>query len=162
MDTTPPPIKSPNRPHLRRWNSISTSVVAASTRLTASDRNFPSATLASSADDLELLPIKSASHTYSSLKDLLPPLAAVNSPMLKSTSPGSDICIRNRLVKQAALAYLTPMSDYPRSGGGNFFHRLWTGVATLIDFFCTKVVQILDGALRAVQIRSDGFRICLE
>lgn len=146
-------MKSPNRPHLRRWNSISTSAVASSTRLAAS---------LASADDMELLPIKYASHTYSSLKDLLPPLAAVNSPMLKSTSPGSDICIRNRLVKQAALAYLTPMSDYPRSAGGNFFHRLWTSVAALIDFVCTKVVRILDGALRAAGIRSDGCRICLE
>ncbi|KAH6762145.1 hypothetical protein C2S52_019578 [Perilla frutescens var. hirtella] len=155
MDMKSTPAKSPN---LRRWSSISPSVTTG--------RSSPSATLSSSSDDLELLPMKAASHyhsrhSYSSLKDLLPAVAAVNSPKLKSTPPRSDICIRNRLVKQAARAYLSPMSDYPSSGGGNFFHRLWTGVAAFIDFFCVEVVRILDGALRAVRIRSDGFKMCL-
>ncbi|KAG6430699.1 hypothetical protein SASPL_108771 [Salvia splendens] len=101
----------------------------------------------STSADLELLPLKGASHTYSSLRDLLQPL--------KATRPGSDICIRNRLVKQAARAYLRPMSDYPSSAGGNFFHRLWSGVVALIDLFCTKVVRILDGAFRINNLIGD-------
>ncbi|KAG6433887.1 hypothetical protein SASPL_105506 [Salvia splendens] len=139
IGTTTPPLNSANRRHLQRWNTMSTSAF--------NHRGFCSVP----SDDLELLPLKAGGpHTYSSLRDLLPPLGAVNSPRVKTAPPGSDIRIRNRLVKQAARAYLSPMSDYPSSAGGNFFHRLWTRVAAFIDFFCTKLVR----ALRAVRIQN--------
>lgn len=160
MEAISAPMKSPIRPHLRRWNSIATSIVLASPKSAASGRNLRAATL-SSSDDLELLPLKPASHAYSSLKDLLPSIGTVNSPQLKTTPLGSDICIRNRLVKQAARAYLTPMSAFPTTADDNFFRRLWTGVAALIDLFCSAAVRILDGAIRAVRIRSPGFKMCL-
>lgn len=154
-------MNSPIRPHLRRWNSIATSVVVGSPISAASCRNLRGATL-SSSDDLELLPLKpAASHAYSSLRDLLPSIGAVNSPKLKTKPIGSDIRIRNRLVKQAARAYLSPMSAYPASADGSFFRRVWSGVAALIDLFCSNAVRILDGALRAVRIRSSGSKMCL-
>lgn len=162
METASAPINSPIRPHLRRWNSIATSVVVASPKSAASGRNLCGAATSSSSDDLELLPLKpAASHAYSSLKDLLPSIGAVNSPKLKTAPLGSDIRIRNRLVKQAARAYLSPMSAYPASADGSFFRRLWSGVAALIDLFCSNAVRILDGALRAVRIRSSGAKMCL-
>ncbi|KAL1545655.1 hypothetical protein AAHA92_22350 [Salvia divinorum] len=144
MRTTTTPLNSANRRHLQRWKTMSTSAFT--------HRSFCPVSLSPSSDDLELLPLKAGSLTYSSLRDLLPPLGAVNSPKSKTAPPGSDICIRNRLVKQAARAYLSPMSECPTSAGGNSFHRLWTGVAAFIDLFCTKVVRILDWALRAARI----------
>ncbi|KAL3628176.1 hypothetical protein CASFOL_027222 [Castilleja foliolosa] len=89
-------------------------------------------------DTLELQLIKPDLHSYSSLRDILPSLA-VNSPKPKSITPRSDIRIRNRLVKQAALAYLQPMSTAPGSTGGDFFRRLWARVAAFIDFLCGNV-----------------------
>ncbi|KAL8527025.1 hypothetical protein ACS0TY_016038 [Phlomoides rotata] len=103
----------------------------------------------SSSDDLELLSIDAAAapYTYSSLKDLLPPTAALY---------GSDICIRNPLVRQAARAYLRPMSVTPDSTSGNIFHCLWRRVAVVIDFCRRSVIRVLDGTFRVVWIRSSG------
>ncbi|KAI3471890.1 hypothetical protein Pfo_028578 [Paulownia fortunei] len=155
MDVVSAPLQSQDHPLLRRRNSISTSIVVVPTKLVFANHNSPSTTLSSSfsSDDLELLPIKPASHSYSSLKDLLPSVA-VNSPKPKAALPGSNICIRNRLVKQAAWAYLQPMSTSSASTGGNFFQRLWTRVAAFIDFFCRNVIRALDGTLRVIRIRS--------
>lgn len=65
----------------------------------------------------------STTAAYTSLKDLLPSPAAINSP----TTAGStqEISIRNRLVKQAAWAYLQPMSASPDSSSHHFFRRFW-------------------------------------
>lgn len=136
--------------------------MAVTAKLAVAAHNSPSTAL--SSDDLELLSIKPASHSYSSLKDLLPSVAVVNSPKTKSARPGPDICIRNRLVKQAARAYLQPMSTAPGSTGGDFFHRLWTRFAAFIDFFCRNVIRALDGTLSVVGIRSSRLqrsKMCL-
>ncbi|KAK7345264.1 hypothetical protein VNO77_15862 [Canavalia gladiata] len=72
--------------------------------------------------NLDSLSIKSPS--YTSLKDVLPFSAAVNSPTA-SAAGGHHILIRNRLVKQAAWAYLQPMSTSPSGPSGpHFFHRI--------------------------------------
>ncbi|CAA3017872.1 Hypothetical predicted protein, partial [Olea europaea subsp. europaea] len=82
---------------------------------------------------------------------------AVNSP--RPSSPhqaqlGPDICIRNRLVKQAAWAYLHPMSISPDSAGKGFLHRLWQRVAAFFDFLNRQIIRALDWILRATKIRS--------
>ncbi|KAJ0480659.1 hypothetical protein HanIR_Chr13g0634181 [Helianthus annuus] len=68
-------------------------------------------TCCSSSVDFQLNGIK---HTcYTSLRDILPsPPTAIHSPKPPYSAPNSgyDISIRNRLVKQAAWAYLQPMS----------------------------------------------------
>ncbi|KAK7244845.1 hypothetical protein RIF29_39673 [Crotalaria pallida] len=57
--------------------------------------------------------------SYTSLRDMLPPTAAaaINSPT--ATSSGYEIPIRNHLVKQAAWAYLQPMSASPTSSSSS-------------------------------------------
>ncbi|KAL0333521.1 UNVERIFIED_CONTAM: hypothetical protein Sangu_1508300 [Sesamum angustifolium] len=154
-DVVPPPPPSQDHPLLRRRNSISASISVAPTKLSLYHNSSSSAatTTSSSSDDLELLSIKPTSLSYTSLKDLLP-LAAVNSPKPNSVhqaQPGSDICIRNRLVKQAAWAYLQPMSASPGSSSSNFFHRLWPRVAAFFDLVRHKVIRALKWALRLVR-----------
>ncbi|KAK6126470.1 hypothetical protein DH2020_039775 [Rehmannia glutinosa] len=153
-DAVSEPQQYQNHPLLRRRNSISTSMVdqnsssatsTTTTTTTSSSSSFPS-------DDLELLSIKPTSHSYTSLKDLLPSVA-VNSPK-PSPELGSDICIRNRLVKQAAWAYLQPMSTSSDSAGNNFFHRLWPRVAAFFDFLRRNAIRALDWTLRVFWIRS--------
>ncbi|MED6212748.1 hypothetical protein PIB30_086530, partial [Stylosanthes scabra] len=78
--------------------------------------------------NLDTISNKSSS-SYTSLRDMLPfPAAAVNSPTpsaAASSSGGGSISIRNRLVKQAAWAYLQPMSPSPCGPSGpNFIGRL--------------------------------------
>lgn len=79
-----------------------------------------------------------SSLTYTSLKDLLPPFsfAAINSPTAASSSAGRscyEISIRNPLVKQAAWAYLQPMSASPGSSGPSFIHRLWLRLCSPVN-----------------------------
>ncbi|OIW11374.1 hypothetical protein TanjilG_19630 [Lupinus angustifolius] len=52
------------------------------------------------------------SSSYTSLRDILPSTAATNSPTATAAASSScyEIPIRNHLVKQAAWAYLQPMS----------------------------------------------------
>ncbi|KAL0410172.1 UNVERIFIED_CONTAM: hypothetical protein Slati_3606900 [Sesamum latifolium] len=152
MDAAHAPPHSKVRPLLRRCNSISTSVVVLPTKLTVANR-YPYST----SDDLQLLSMKPAPHSYSSLRDILPSVA-VNSPQPKAAHPGPDIHIRNRLVKQAAWAYLQPMSTSLGSTGGGCFHRLWTRVATVIDFVVRNVVRALDRTLRVIRIRSSSLQ----
>ncbi|KAL7096514.1 hypothetical protein ACP275_10G084100 [Erythranthe tilingii] len=104
-----------------------------------------------SADDLELRPIKTnrGGHKYSSLRDLLPQ-SPVNSPAALARP---DIRIRNRLVEQAACAYLRPASTTPDFDGGNFCQRLWTRAAAFVDFFCGCIIRALDGTLRFFRVR---------
>ncbi|CAK9180785.1 unnamed protein product [Ilex paraguariensis] len=132
---------TPNPP-LRRRKSIATSVMVATkhslpTKTQHHTFSFPSsttttaATLSSSSPtlsfqsfpnvDFDLPSIKPIS--YTSLKDLLPSMA-VQSPTAQPQAQ-SNISIRNRLVKQAAWAYLQPMSVSPDSAGDSFLHRLW-------------------------------------
>ncbi|XP_057512954.1 uncharacterized protein LOC130795014 [Actinidia eriantha] len=165
---------SPN-PSLRRRNSIATSVIvpakltlpanphhsvtfttttpaAATSSSISSSQSFPSV-------DFELISIKPLS--YTSLKDLLPS-SAVQSPTSAGGCSG-EISIRNHLVKQAAWAYLQPMSASPDSSAGHhFLCRLWARLSSdlpkspVADFLrsVTRIVtRALDRVLRAVRVR---------
>ncbi|KAK3193264.1 hypothetical protein Dsin_024574 [Dipteronia sinensis] len=79
--------------------------------------------------DLDIMALRVS--TYTSLKDLLPP---PSSPRAGMTSPPAhnsswhEIPIRNQLVKQAALAYLQPMSSpQPDAGDKGVFGKLVDG-----------------------------------
>ncbi|KAI3518736.1 hypothetical protein L1887_07548 [Cichorium endivia] len=145
----------------RRRNSI----VTPSDSTLHSDRHYPSSSptttttsssLSSSAD-FELISLKPAS--YTSLRDILPsPAAVVYSPKVPSYAvhSGYEISIRNRLVKQAAWAYLQPMSTSPDSGGSTVFHRLWTRFS---DAFLRLITQICDCLLRCTQATTTTYRL---
>ncbi|KAK7396744.1 hypothetical protein VNO78_17902 [Psophocarpus tetragonolobus] len=104
----------PESPPLRRRNSNTTT---SATKLSLPATPPPRTT------SFELVALKSPfSTSYTSLRDVLPsPYAAVNSPTASAYS-GQEISIRNRLVKQAAWAYLQPMSASP--GGASTPHFL--------------------------------------
>ncbi|KNA15588.1 hypothetical protein SOVF_096880 [Spinacia oleracea] len=115
---------------LLRRNSIPSAVIVP-TKLNKSNGNHhnrsPPPPPSFSAVDFELLPFKSPGlDAYTSLKDILPcspssilsPTPAVALAGISSSSVGSgyEISIRNRLVKQAAWAYLQPtVSSSPSS-----------------------------------------------
>ncbi|KAG7028140.1 hypothetical protein SDJN02_09320, partial [Cucurbita argyrosperma subsp. argyrosperma] len=106
----------PPPPNLRRRNSIAVPVVVPSKlnlfAFAATKSSGGSA--ASPPLAFELFPIKSSSHslTYTSLRDILPSPTSMSSPTAASAAnSGFEISIRNRLVKQAAWAYLQPMSS---------------------------------------------------
>nr|POE68370.1 hypothetical protein CFP56_12544 [Quercus suber] len=176
----PPPQQTQSKPSssssLRRRNSIATSVVvptrlsftaaATTTKPLQSFNTFPNhqngtVSRPPPLDYDELLSLKcSPPQTYTSLKDILPVSAsnaAVSSPTPASTaavSSGYEISIRNRLVKQAAWAYLQPMSSSPGSSGPHFLHRLWL---SFLSFFRRHVVpaftHLLHQVLRACDCR---------
>lgn len=171
---------------LRRRNSISQSVVVVTTCLddlhqqtssdatsgtlsSASSASSSSSTSTSSASsgEFDLISVKPVS--YVSLRDLLPSPAAFNSPKPKSHAqsqfhPGHEISIRNRLVKQAAWAYLQPRSTAPDSSSRNFLHRLRdqftteNPIAAFFRFFNRHVFgslnRFFDWLLRSICIRS--------
>ncbi|KDP33288.1 hypothetical protein JCGZ_13075 [Jatropha curcas] len=62
--------------------------------------------------------------TYTSLKDLLPASPPTISSPTQHNSSWNEIPIKNPLVKQAALAYLQPMSSPPEIGDKGLFGRL--------------------------------------
>ncbi|CAN4113983.1 unnamed protein product [Withania somnifera] len=142
----------PPKLRLVHQSSSSTSTTATATSSTSS--SLTTTTTNSVNGDFELFSIKPAS--YTSLRDLLPP-AAVN-------SPGSEISIRNRLVKQAAWAYLQPMSTSPDSSGRSLFRRLFfrspvnnpvAGVIEFVDrYVFAPLTRAVDWLLRAIRIRS--------
>ncbi|KAK4774980.1 hypothetical protein SAY86_009915 [Trapa natans] len=75
--------------------------------------------------DIEMISFQSVA--YTSLRDLIPsqphpPLPGITSPT--NNSSWSELPIRNPLVKQAALAYLQPMSTPPESGHKGLLGRL--------------------------------------
>ncbi|KAJ0941043.1 hypothetical protein HanRHA438_Chr02g0090111 [Helianthus annuus] len=77
--------------------------------------------------EFELLSMKPA--CYTSLRDILRSPATVvqlSKAPYSAANPGYEIMIRNRLVKQAAWAYLQPMSTDIESGGSAVFNHLWT------------------------------------
>ncbi|GFP85762.1 hypothetical protein PHJA_000719900, partial [Phtheirospermum japonicum] len=82
------------------------------------------------------------------------PTVAVNSLKPNLAQPDSDICIRNRLVKQVAWAYLQPMSTSHSSAGDNFFHRLWPRVAAFFDFVRRSLIRAVGWTLQVFSIRS--------
>ncbi|KAF3441592.1 hypothetical protein FNV43_RR15507 [Rhamnella rubrinervis] len=174
-DLNPHPLLSSN---LRRRNSIATSVPASLTLplthpITESlhSSSFPNQNGAMAPPppplDFELVSLKS-SLAYTSLKDLIPtsPGGFVNSPTAASAAnSGYEISIRNRLVKQAAWAYLQPMSSSPGSSGTHFFHRFWlklsgrNPVTACLGFINQHVIPTLfrafDGILRAFRVWVD-------
>ncbi|PKI47014.1 hypothetical protein CRG98_032553, partial [Punica granatum] len=79
-----------------------------------------------------------SSLSYTSLKDLLPQFsaAAINSPTAASSASGRsgyEISIRNHLVKQAAWAYLQPMSASPGSSVPGVLQRIWFRLCSPVD-----------------------------
>ncbi|XP_027177386.1 uncharacterized protein LOC113776433 [Coffea eugenioides] len=171
----PAPLPTTSQDHLlrRRSNSMSSTVVlpinlttihhqSSSNSISATPTSSSSTSTSSSLVDFDFISIKPVS--YISLRDLLPS-TPVNSP--KPNSPaqtGSDISIKNRLVKQAAWAYLQPMSTCPDSSARNFLHRLWSHLqllknqlAAFRDFFDLHIFrrlnQAFDWLLRAVRVR---------
>ncbi|KAG4916509.1 hypothetical protein JHK87_054066 [Glycine soja] len=129
--TTPAPSESPP---LRRHNSIAApSVPKLSLPATPPQRTT----------SFELVSLKSPfSASYTSLRDVLPsPYAAVNSPTASAYS-GQEISIRNRLVKQAAWAYLQPMSASP--GGASTPHFLRRLSATCLGFFYHHFIPVVS------------------
>ena len=180
VSSPPPPQQTQSKPSstLRRRNSIATSVVvparlsftaaaaATTTKPLQSFNTFPNQQNGTVSrppplDYEEILSLKcSTPQTYTSLKDILPVSAsnaAVSSPTPASASAvssGYEISIRNRLVKQAAWAYLQPMSSSPGSSGPHFLHRLWL---SFLSFFKRHVVpaftHLLHQVLRACDCR---------
>ncbi|KAJ9541443.1 hypothetical protein OSB04_027949 [Centaurea solstitialis] len=118
MEDVKPPTTT-----LRRRNST---VPPSNLTLQTNSSTTTTTTISNTSADFELLSLKPAS--YTSLRDILPSTAAVvQSPKVRSFATHSDyeIPIRNRLVKQAAWAYLRPMSTSPDSDGSTVFHRIW-------------------------------------
>ncbi|XP_047967561.1 uncharacterized protein LOC125211696 [Salvia hispanica] len=136
------PQQPRDHPLLRRRSSIPSSIAVAPPKLNLLHHH------SSSSDDLELLSIKPNPRSYTSLKDLLP-TTAVNSPRPSSAQAGSDICIRNRLVKQAAWAYLQPMSTASGSADAGFLRRL----AALFELVRRSVARAINWTLQFVWIR---------
>ncbi|KAL4591836.1 hypothetical protein LXL04_004810 [Taraxacum kok-saghyz] len=99
-------------------SSIATTITATTSPSSSSS--------SSSSVDFELAAIKPT--CYTSLRDLLPsPAAHVQSPKspFSAAHSGCEISIRNHLVKQAAWAYLQPMTTSPESDGTTVLHRFW-------------------------------------
>lgn len=148
----PPRTPMPTSSSLRRRHSISTSVVVptklsllSSTKTTLHGSNsLPHQNgVAPPQLDLDLLSTAlKSSQAYTSLKDLLPaPAAGIGSPTAAS---GYEISIRNRLVKQAAWAYLQPMSSSPGSSGPtHFLRRLCLRLSSCLAYLTQLLHRIL-------------------
>nr|GEW52993.1 hypothetical protein [Tanacetum cinerariifolium] len=94
-------------------------------------RNISGTLISSFSFDFQPVSIKPSSYT-SSLRDILPsPNNAVQSPKTPCYVAHSlcEILIRNKLVKEAAWAYLQPMSTSPEADGSSVLHRLWTQIS---------------------------------
>lgn len=165
--------------NLRRRNSISTPIVVPSNLSFSTippvtkplySSSFPNQNGIVSPPpqplDLELVSFKN-SLAYTSLRDLIPssPGGLIHSPTAASAvNSGYEISIRNRLVKQAAWAYLQPMSSSPGSVGTNFFHRLWlrlsaqNPLSTCLGFFNRHLIptltRVFDRILRVFGVRA--------
>ncbi|GJY47370.1 hypothetical protein Tco_0436433 [Tanacetum coccineum] len=99
--------------------------------MTIIQRRNTTGTLDSSCSSgFKLVSIRPSS--YTSLRDILPsPKNVVQSPKTPCYVAHSryEILIRNRLVKEAAWAYLQPMSTSPEADGSSVLHRLWTRIS---------------------------------
>ncbi|XP_022743397.1 uncharacterized protein LOC111294379 [Durio zibethinus] len=158
----------PEQPPLstrRRRNSISNPVQlpAKLTLQTATSLAYGDAS--SLPLDLELISLKTSLASYTSLKDIISSSAvAINSPTTagSAANSGYEISIRNRLVKQAAWAYLQPMSASPDSSGPQFFRRLWlrfssqNPISSCLRFFhhilLPGLTRVVDRILRSIGI----------
>ncbi|MFS8008807.1 hypothetical protein Hanom_Chr14g01277211 [Helianthus anomalus] len=131
-------------PSLTLHNKSSTPSSSYTTLTSSSTLSSSSSSASASSADYELVSMKPAS--YTSLRDILPN-TVVQSPKLPSfaVNSGYEISIRNRLVKQAAWAYLQPMSSSPGGGGSTVFHRVWNRFS---DVFVRIVTRMFDCFLR--------------
>ncbi|KAB1203849.1 hypothetical protein CJ030_MR8G027686 [Morella rubra] len=167
LNPEPPP---PSSSALRRRNSIAASVVVPrklslptriATKPLHSFHSLPHQNGTASPLDTELVSSLKSSLDYTSLKDLLPSSsgAAMGSPT--ATNSGYEISIRNRLVKQAAWAYLQPMSSSPSSSCQNFLPRLrlrfFSSLTACLAFFKSHLLpamrRLIDWILRACQLQ---------
>lgn len=159
---------------LRRRNSIATPVEVraklslpniTTTKPLHGSHSFPYQNGTAPSLDMELISSLKSSLAYTSLKDLLPSSssdAAVASPT--AANSGYQISIRNRLVKQAAWAYLQPMSSSPSSSGPHFLRRLClrlsTSLTACLAFIQSHLVpalaELLDRILHAFRIRTSS------
>ncbi|KAL4578294.1 hypothetical protein LXL04_014415 [Taraxacum kok-saghyz] len=142
---------------VRRRNSIATPSDSKLHYPSSSTMTTTMSSSLSSSPDFELVSLKPAS--YTSLRDILLSTAAVvQSPKVPSSAAhsGYEISIRNRLVKQAAWAYLQPMSTSRDSGGSTVFHRVWN---RLSDAVLHLITQICDCVLRCTPITTTSFRL---
>ncbi|KAM0009590.1 hypothetical protein Hdeb2414_s0022g00618831 [Helianthus debilis subsp. tardiflorus] len=101
--------------------------------------------------EFELLSMKPA--CYTSLRDILRSPATVvqlSKAPYSAANPGYEIMIRNRLVKQAAWAYLQPMSTNTESGGSAVLNRLWTQFTGALFRLITTT---FDCILRSLQVK---------
>ncbi|XP_023539526.1 uncharacterized protein LOC111800166 [Cucurbita pepo subsp. pepo] len=151
----------PPPPNLRRRNSIAVPVVVPSKlnlfAFAATKSSGGSA--ASPPLAFELFPIKSSSHslTYTSLRDILPSSTSMSSPTAASAAnSGFEISIRNRLVKQAAWAYLQPMSSSPGSSGPHLLRRIWLRFSACLGFLNLHIISSVTKALDRI-FRVVGF-----
>lgn len=155
--------QDPQPLNLRRRNSITMPVIV------PSQLNFLAATVAGDKSSggaaaspplplaFELVPIKpisspsssssSSSLAYTSLRDILPSAAALSSPTVASAAnSGYEISIRNRLVKQAAWAYLQPMSSSPGSSGPHLLRRIWVRFSACLGFLNLRIISSITRA----------------
>ncbi|RWR83635.1 hypothetical protein CKAN_01239500 [Cinnamomum micranthum f. kanehirae] len=114
---------------IKRRNSIS-SIIPTTLHLPSAPRSqslsFPTA-------DFELASLRPLPpSSYTSLKDILPTSPGIQSPTASQIC--QEISIRNRLVKQAAWAYLQPMASSPgsssSSGTHQFLRRIWVSFSS--------------------------------
>ncbi|KAK9196664.1 hypothetical protein WN943_004794 [Citrus x changshan-huyou] len=130
-------------PSLGRRNSISTTVpLPTKLSLPAKSSNYSYDDV--SASSFELISLKSPSSSYTSLKDLLPS-SGFNSPTATGSAANSayEISIRNRLVKQAAWAYLQPMSASPDSStGSHFLCRIWIKISSACFQLISRILSV--------------------
>lgn len=126
---------------LQRRNSIATTVVPAELDIPTEDLNRQTVAL-DLATERRL--------SYTSLKDLIP---SFSRSFIQSSPGGSnqschEISIRNRLVKQAAWAYLQPVAPSPAPSGSHFFHGVCSRfLPNCLAFFRRHLMPIFSRAL---------------
>ncbi|WCJ34216.1 hypothetical protein M5689_015535 [Euphorbia peplus] len=157
-----PESTPPLQPPLRRRNSIATAVPIP-TMLSLPANGNSNGAVPFPPPDFELASLKS-SLAYISLKDMLPS-SAVSSPTSAVNGSACEISIRNRLVKQAAWAYLQPMSSSPESSSQNFLHRVWIRVSArnpigaCFRFVSVYLIPCITGVFDWIFRRGFGIRV---
>ncbi|CAF1855357.1 uncharacterized protein LOC106394809 [Brassica napus] len=100
--------------------------------------------------DLELLSVNKSSDDlllrYTSLRDILPSTTATaDSPAVSVAAP--IISIRNRLVKQAACAYLQPATPTP-SSNSSFFRRVSSSFLRILSALFGSILRLFPSPPR--------------